>query len=246
LRGAPTEAPIACVLVATVGMLCVPSHAATPAVADPAPGEYVTEQGWGTMRIARRGPALTFSIDAVGANVHICTLEGSLRKAVADLEGSDRTRCEVRFTPTHAGIEVTSNGEPCRAYCGARAGFEGLYLRPAPGCTPTEVTRTRAEFKRRYDRKAYAEARDLLTPVADRCAKTLLWSDTNWIANDLAITLHRLGDRAGCLARLEPIRDVAETSDDELRGGHPPSDAEIMIGIARATRTNLKLCRAGR
>jgi hypothetical protein len=222
--------------------LVVATAPALAADATVAPGEYITEGGWGVLVVKPAPGGPVFSLEAVGANFHICSVEGPIRNGVADLEGDGSKRCVVRFRPQAGGVDVSSNGEPCRTYCGARAGFEGMYLRPAPGCAPSEVRRTRATFKQQFDRKAFAEARTLLEPVATRCAKTLQWADRSWIANDLALTAHRLGDHAACRRLLAPLDELAKSSDADIRGGYPPSDAEVALRIAQATRFNLKLC----
>lgn len=58
------------------------------------------------------------------------------------------------------------------------------------------------------------------------------------------MTLHRLGDFAGCRAALEPLVKDAKGSDEDIRNQFPPSDADNYLPIVRSTRTNLKLCQA--
>ncbi|MFZ2754739.1 MAG: hypothetical protein WAZ48_15015, partial [Lysobacteraceae bacterium] len=105
--------------------------------AGPAPklGDYIAEGGWGTLHIASAGrDGFPFTIESVGANFHLCSLDGRIVDAKAALEaGGDEAGCVVSFAPTADGIEVSST-ETCREYCGARARFDGPYLRPAAGC----------------------------------------------------------------------------------------------------------------
>ncbi len=143
---------------------------ATAAAPTLSPGEYVTEGGWGRLRLtARSSGALAFDLQANGPNGHSCALEGDIRGGQAVLQGYEPgTSCRVGFKVEARGIEVSiadevwipDGGSPtCRQFCGARAGFEGLYRVTPAACTPTAIQRTRAEFKRHYDRKAFEAAR---------------------------------------------------------------------------------------
>jgi hypothetical protein len=44
-------------------------------------------------------------------------------------EGAEDKPCIVTFEPTEKGINVTDNDGACSSYCGARAGFTGLYFK---------------------------------------------------------------------------------------------------------------------
>lgn len=209
------------------------------------PGEYITEGGWGTLTLTGREDALRFSIVTIGANGHSCELEGAVHNGRASLEGLDDDEfCVVTLLATPEGIDV--NGSPadvCRMNCGARAGFEALYLRPARECTSKAVAATRTKFKKLYDAKKFAQARTTLAPLLGTCIRFIdRWTE-GWIRNDMAVTLHKLGDRAGCRAVLDPLADDAEMTDAEILESYPPIDAEMLTPIIRATRTNLALCR---
>lgn len=211
------------------------------------PGDYVTEGGWGNLTISAGKDAMHFTIEAVGANGHSCSLEGDLRNGKAVLEGLDETEtCEVTMVATAKGIEVRGN-EPCQLYCGARAGFEGLYVQPVPQCQWGAITSTRKKFKQLYDAKRFAEARATLEPVLSKCEGVLDWLTVGRIRNDLAVTLHKLRDLDACRTVLAPLAEDAALSDDEIREKYPPTDADSVLPIVRATRTNLRLCgpRAG-
>jgi hypothetical protein len=220
---------------------------ALPAHAQIAPGDYVTEGGWGNLSLKPGAGGLAFQINAIGANLHVCEIAGVVRAGVARVETDEKGKaCVVRFTPKFGGIEVSpQEGEPCLYFCGMRATFEGVYFKPAPGCAAAEVTKGRAVFKRQFDQKAYAEARATLEQLLDRCAKTLFGNDADWMRNDLAITLYRLKDNAGCLRLLQPLAELGAMSEAKVREEYPPSDADMMVPIARATRTNLRLCKGG-
>lgn len=208
------------------------------------PGEYLTERGWGTLKIAAPAKdAQTFSLDSYGANAHICGLEGKIvgDRGIVDAEGGDGA-CFVRFVRKGSAIDVISGHESCSDYCGMRARFEGLYLKPARGCESAAVKRTRGAFKTLYDRKQYRQALDILSPLPTQCAETLDWLESPAIVNDIAITQYKLGMRDACLKTLAPLQENAELSDDEIREGYPPSDAENYLPLMKATRTNLRLC----
>lgn len=209
------------------------------------PGNYVTERGWGTLKInPDKSGALKFAIAAMGGNAHSCSLEGAIRNGRAVLEGFEKDKpCVVTFSGAIDGIEVGSVDEGvCRYYCGARAMFEGRYLKPAAGCAPDEIKRTRDEFKRLYDRKNYAAARAKIEPAFNGCAKTLDWLEIGWMRNDLALVQLRSGDAAACLRTLEPLAEDAAISDKQIEDNLPPTDATNWLPVVKAARTNLKLC----
>lgn len=212
------------------------------------PGEYIYEGGWGTLTITRnKKGGLAFDISTIGTNAHTCSLSGDMRNGRAELEASEQDKpCVVTFTPSAKGVEVTDNDNICHYYCGMRAGFTGSYIKPPPGCESRAMQKTRAEFKRLYDRKAYAQARAKLEPLLKNCSELIHWSDMGWIRNDLAITQYKLGDYAGCRATLQPLVEDSTKTEEGLRETYAPTDAEIAMPIARATRTNLRLCTAGK
>ncbi|MFO1128096.1 MAG: hypothetical protein U1E66_06665 [Rhodospirillales bacterium] len=224
--------------------LSAPAPAQTPKPQTPPAGEYVTEKGWGTLQVtSAAGKPTTFSLASIGGNMHSCQLEGDIVDGKASLEADEDQRCIVEFVPGADGIQVGGN-DPCRYYCGARAGFEGLYLKVPEGCGGSAQQAARDTFKRLYDRKAYADARAALEPVLSRCGRILGWLDEGWIRNDLALVQHKLGDDRGCRATLAPLAADAAKSDDDIEGAYPPSDAEAYLPIVKATRFNLRLCQA--
>jgi hypothetical protein len=115
---------------------------------------------------------------------------------------------------------------------------------PPAACAPSQVRRTRDQFKLRYDKKLFAEARALLKPIADQCSGWMTELDNAWVDNDLALTNFRAGDSAACRNSLKKWMELAQTPDDTIKGDYPPSDAAEMLRIAQATRANMKLCGA--
>ena len=207
------------------------------------PGEYL--DGSGGYLILKPGKGgMAFTLHTVGGNRHICDAQGTIgANNVALLKPDPQTTCTLRFVPKPEGIEVEVK-DTCPAYCGARASLDGTYLKPAPGCDCAGVKKSRAEFKKLYDGKSYGEARKVLEPVVKRCQKFVEDRDDGWMRNDLAITLLRLGDAAECRKTLEPLAELAGQTDAKIREDYPPNDADVMMGMVRATRTNLKLCSA--
>ena len=213
------------------------------------PGAYIGEGGSGTLSIKRKENALMFKINAVGANGHTCDLDGEIKgtRATLKVDGEDKP-CIVNFLAKKEGIEVgSSQGVEgmCRMFCGARAYFDGLYLKPAAGCDDASRSRTRKQFKSEYDSKDYAKARATLEPLIEKCGKTLHWVELGYLSNDLAITQYKLQDFAGCLRTLQDYAADAKLSDKEVQESMPPFDGEMQLKIVRAARTNIKLCQKG-
>jgi hypothetical protein len=211
---------------------------ASAQLATPPAGDYIYEGGAGSLRVKPNGH---FDITTVGSNAHTCTLDGTIVRGKAKL---DDTACVVNFTAKGGAIEVGTNGsDDCRQSCGMRASFEGTYTKPSPACTDKAVATTRKTFKRQYDAKDYAAAQATLAPVLGECDKTLGWITEGRIRNDLALTQFKLGDRAACLKTLEPLAEDATRTDQGVKDYYPPADADDILPVVRATRTNLKLCR---
>ena len=61
------------------------------------------------------------------------------------------------------------------------------------------------------------------------------------VRNDLAIAQHKAGDDAACLSTLEPLAEYRDAPPGEPIG-YEPSFEDVFARIAKATRTNAKLC----
>lgn len=233
--------PVALMLSLTAG--AQPAKPAAPAQTVPT-GTFITEQSWGTLTIKRQGAKLLFNLSAVGANAHTCDLEGEIRGLKADLtEQGEKEGCIVSFKPGADRIAVSaSENGLCRNFCGMRADFEGEYFQAPAQCLVDSVEKARAQFRKLYDRKQYAEARSLLEGSLKQCTKFIGPVTTAWIRNDLSVAMHKQGDRKACLDILSPLAADAAKKDAELRDEMPPTDADIYMPVMRATRTNLKLC----
>jgi hypothetical protein len=228
----------------TVTLQCTQALCAAPLP----PGEYVSAGGAGTLEIKPAGTrpesqgGQPFSIRTIGSNLHVCDLEGSVRDGKAVLDALGET-CNIGFKREPAGIRVTpEQTNACRVFCGARAGFEALYYKPYPACTSAAMSRTRDEFLALYKRKQYAQAKRKLAPLLSACGPLLYYTDDADIRNDLAVTLHHLGEKAACRKVLEPWRETGEMSDEEVKNYYPPAMVISFQAIAEKTRTNLRLC----
>jgi hypothetical protein len=125
-----------------------------------------------------------------------------------------------------------------------RAQFEGTYVLPPASCASSQVRRTRDQFKGLYDKKLYADARAILSPVVEKCSTLFSDYDDAWVRNDLAIAQFRAGDAKSCRETLLRWVDLAHRPDAQINESYPPSDAQEMLRIARATRYHMKLCGA--
>jgi hypothetical protein len=239
--------------IAALAMAVIPFHgqaAQTPLQT----GTFISEGGRGTLTISREPEgALRFDLGSEGGNGHICGLGGKIQngKSIPEPMGdeprpSTDKPCIVSFQREGTTVVVTDNHSmECRDYCGVRATYDGLYRTPLKGCLERALDKTKAEFRRFYDKKMYKEARGRLAPVLRDCAKTLGRLEEAWIRNDLAITQYRLGDFASCLQTLQPLAADAAMTDQELRESQDgPTTADNYEPVIKAARTNLNLCKA--
>jgi hypothetical protein len=222
---------------------------ARPGMAAPArfqAGEYVTEGDEGQLVLKRApGGGLSFAIGVVSGSGHSCSLAGEIVDARASLKATpEDSPCIVSFRLEREGIAVKAVGVSCHHFCGARADFQAVYLKPRRGCDSAARQKTRAQFQRLYDQQAYARAWTTLSPVLGRCTKITSWVEMGWIRNDLALTRYKLKDLAGCRRLLAPLAEYAAKSDDQVLREAPSADAETYPPLLRATRTHLKLCTA--
>jgi hypothetical protein len=188
-----------------------------------AAGDYSDiDGGVGTLSIATRADgSLAFEIEADGANLHTCSVSGTIQDGASRIlspsGGGDA--CVIDF---HAAsdpardpapgsgpdaIEVSVNGtaenfEACRAFCGARASFDRTYFRVPSGCNTKARQDTYGAFKRAEKDKDYLSGLDILEPLQSRCGRFLGWIEQDRVHNHLALMLHGLGRDADCLREL--------------------------------------------
>jgi hypothetical protein len=207
-------------------------------------GTYVSDGGWGTLNIIKdKSNTTKFDIAAMGANGHGCGISGNIIKNIATVDDEPEMKCIVKFKETKNGINVIPEGDGCRGYCGMRASFDGEYLKITNNCLPSNIEKSRSEFKKLYKDKKYDEALAKLEPILNECSKTIHWIDMGWIRNDLAITYVKLKKFDVCAKVLFPLKDDAEQDEDDLKNNYPPIEAEMFWPIVKATKTNLKLCK---
>lgn len=209
-------------------------------------GEYLTEGGWGYLKISEDKKASThFSIEAMGSNGHSCSLSGVIHngKSLPDDQEGNESKCVVDFVVKNNGVEVTpQDSSVCSYFCGMRAQFDGLYLNVAQNCVPSALGKTRNKFKQLYDKKSYAEAYALLQPTFQQCEKTLDWLEEKWLRNDLALTAYKLENTSNCQQWLQPLLEESRKTDEALKEDYPPTDYDNIMPVIKATRTNAKLC----
>lgn len=211
---------------------------ATAQEATPMPYTFARKGGGGYLVVQPNGK---FRIQTLGGNGDTCKLEGTIVGGHAKLAGS---ACAVTFTPIGYRVEVAApNADACRSFCGALAWFGGDYLGPTPACTSKAIAESRKSFKRAYDARDYRLAQAALAPVLEECDARLMGVTKGWIRNDLALAQLRAGDAAACRQTLAPLADEAGKSEQELRETYPPADAELVLPMIKAARTNLSLCR---
>jgi hypothetical protein len=208
-------------------------------------GQFATEGGWGRLTVYEGLEGrMRFDLLAVGGNAHSCALDGDIDGNLARLEPGEGEICTVSFDTIHGGLRVTvhDGADACRWYCGMRADFVGDYFLLPDACVGDAVEVARTQFKARYDRRDYAAAIAGLDATADQCGRFIGEITRGWIASDIAIALKHQGDLAGCRERLAPYAELAALSAADIESAYPPAEAPDYARLARAVRTNLKLC----
>jgi len=204
----------------------------------PAPGEYIgNEFSFGTLSVKADH---TFKIDS-SSYARTCAIEGRITNGISTI--SDST-CKITFKAEGDGFIVTVNPEGnCQDFCGMNASFDGLYRKPGPLCTKSAMSRSRTIFKKDYQAKNFKAAFEALNPIATQCLPFMDPIEAApWVLNDLALTQFRLGDAAACVKTLQTLMKSSKMSDSEIREESPKTIVDSELSIARATRTNLKLC----
>jgi hypothetical protein len=219
-----------------ISFFCVLLAGQSHAQALPA-GDYVTAGGGSVLELAADQ---TFYISTLGTNSRVCDLWGTIRNGVAAMENN---ACVVTFTLQGSSLVVEHNGsDGCRDYCGMRADFPGVYLRPAPGCTPKAVASARKAAQEALARADYATAAHTLEPLLVRCEATLHWFNASWMRTDIAAAYIGLGDTTTCLHTLQPLTHVTQETDEALAQQYPPADAARVIAFARVARSQVQQC----
>lgn len=223
------------------------------APSQPRPGQYVLEGDSGTLTIRSDGSNdLYFQIETVGGNCHSCSVSGVIRGTTGHgdswtADGSD-SKCDISFSYSSSSLVVTPiTHEACRAYCGARAGFDGAYRIPPTNCTTGERQAQRDRFLQLYQAHRYPQATSTLQMLISQCREFMGWIETDEVRNDLALSQYHSGDFAQCLNTLNETL-VGNTKDEEqFKAGNnglylTPCDFDNYIGVAKSTWYNKRLC----
>lgn len=206
------------------------------------PGRYVLQEGWGSLTVGSPGQkGQPFSIETVGGNAHVCGVDGHIRAGQGVPTETFEEACAIRFQGEGDTVTVESDGG-CRMYCGARAGFDGRYRLPPPGCTQKKLRARQDLFLKQYRAKAYGKAEATMSSLSGECGTFFNWIEKDRLRNDLAITQHHLGKPQACLKTLQETRAWAAPDEPQLHESLPPSDFDNYIGVAKATWTNRRLC----
>ncbi|MET0517771.1 MAG: hypothetical protein ABW005_02940 [Burkholderiaceae bacterium] len=204
---------------------------------EPAAGIYGTEGGWGTLQIS----AGKLHINANGSNGHGCTVDAQRQDGSWQTEVLDATACRLSFKFLGQG-RWTVSGEPmeaCRAFCGARANFQGDYVALPAGCTPPQQRLRHDAALRLYAAQRYGQAQATMTSLASECAVYLDWREKYSLANDQAITAWHLGDLVACR---QLSASVINEEQLELLRQVAPSDYESYKPRVDAARFNFRRC----
>lgn len=211
-------------------------------------GNYYRQGGGGLLVIKKHQSGSSyFSIETTGGNAHTCSLEGIATNWTANLPGlSSRDRCTIKFLKNKDGIEVLSDEREshtaCRDFCGMRAMFNGLYIKPSHGCTTNERSKKRGQFDKLYRAKSYTQAASIIKDTIEHCSNIMDWLELDRARNDYAITLYHLGRKDECLTTLRLTRAYELSGVDELRESYPPTDFDNYVSIAKSTWHNTKIC----
>ena len=170
------------------------------------PGKYLAKGASGTLviEVAKAG-ALSFAIESTGSNGHTCSINGEIpaganRALVPTSEGEKP--CIVVFRKVTAGISVeTPDTDSCQDFCGARASFDLAYDKVDGKCWPKAVRGQRAEFKRAYEKKDFATARDRLELY---CAQVPDFHFHEFLASSAKMQTSRKGDSVTNRRHLHP------------------------------------------
>ncbi len=216
-------------------------------------GEYVSEGGMGRLSITDGGQSgLRFEIHTIGPNRHSCDLGGNIAGNIGRATSDGFPSCVVVFEEDATAIQVRvgdqakDNFENCRNYCGMRAGFDGTYWTLPPDCGGTEKRRTLGRYASLYQAGQYAAALQVLRSFQASCEKFLdVTSELDRVHNDVAITLHHLGDDKACLQELAKTMAASADSEEDLRQGMAgePANFELYLPVAKSTWFNQKLCK---
>jgi len=225
------------------------------AAADIELGHYVRNEDSGTLTVRRDEQSrLTFEIESTGANCHSCSVSGVIRAGIGHADSGDgsESKCTIAFSSIRSGVLVQSTTlEECRAYCGARAGFDGTYRLPPSACTDVGRQESRDRFLNLYRSRQYRQAASTLQTLVSQCEVFIGRIEMDRVRNDLALSQYHSGEFSQCVKTLNATLAADFKDEEHLKAGGPhfylpPCDFDNYIEVARSTWFNKALCTKAR
>lgn len=217
------------------------------------PGKYILDRGNGelTIRLGEQGK-LIFEIESVGSNCSSCSVSGVVLGTVgyADslTEDDNESKCEISFVANRSEVVVHPlKHEECRTFCGARAGFDGIYSIPPKECTEVGKQKIHNQFLRLYRSRNFVQAEATLQSHLKQCSTFMNWIEIDEVRNDLALAQYHNGEFQQCLVTLNDTLTAKVKDEAELKEGKdgfylPPCDFDNYIHVAKLTWFNKALC----
>lgn len=199
-------------------------------------GTYVNGS-YSSIKITTKNSQQQFVMEVIGANGHMCDAEGIIKGDKGFVtDDSEATPCELSFKANGSRLNIETQNEVCRNYCGARASLDGEYRMPPKLCEAKSITQQRSQFKIAYDAKQYEKAENILNRLLTQCDFYLYFEEKDSIKNDLALTLYHQNKADLCLEILKET--IALDSDAYL----PPADQMTYEKTEKAILFNYGLC----
>lgn len=216
-------------------------------------GQYVRDRDSGTLTIrSDEQSKRKFEIESIGGNCHSCSVSGVIRGNVghADSWGADgnTSKCIISFSVNLSKVVVKPTTlEECRAYCGARAAFDGSYVLPPAACKSAGRKAQRDSSLVLYRSRRYSQAASTLQTLITGCGGFMNWIEIDQVRNDLALSQYHNGEISQCLETLNATLAAKFKDEEELKAGGPhvylpPCDFDNYVGVAKATWFNKSLC----
>lgn len=217
------------------------------------PGKYILDRGSGELSIRSDTQGkITFQIVSIGANCHMCDVSGvilgNIGYADSLTEDDNESKCVISFVANRSKVVVHPlKHDECRVFCGARAGFDGIYSIPPKECTESGKQKIHNQFLSLYRSHHYIQAATILQNQLKQCSTFMNWIEIDMVRNDLALAHYHDGEFQQCLTTLNETLAAKVKNEDELKEGIdafylPPCDFDNYIHVAKSTWFNKALC----
>ncbi len=214
--------------------------ATSAAHAQVAVGQYATKGGEFTLHITPGA----FEISGVGEGGASCSIDGK-RQGLTGRATDGAKTCVVKFTARPDGVEVKAQTSSiCARFCGTQATIEGVYLKPAPGCSEKERQRTGKAVEAATKAKDDGRVEALLSKQLEICGAFLPWLEGVDARTTLGAAQMRQGRKGDCLKSLQPLTEDADASEDKLSEKYSDFDLYRYKDLLKDLRETLKQCRA--